>query len=278
MNNLFLLITDWRIETPKPYGAFHLVSLAIVIALSIVMGMYGAKLKNKPDKCIKFTRIFILCYGIFLVLIETYKQLFFTLTVGHYQWFVFPYQFCSVSMYATIISFFIKNYKVRLAFYKFIAIFGFVAGASVMFYPGDVFTTALTLCIHTMIWHGSQVVIGVFLITSLDVGKSYVKDVLHGAIVFCGFLMIALLLDVIMYNTLFCEGAKYAGDTCNLFYISPYYPCTLPILSVIKEKVPYIIFLFCYVLAFTIGTSFIWGITYLIRKLLSRKHNEKLAN
>lgn len=271
MFNLFLLITDWKIETPKSYGLFHLVAFALAIGLAIFLGIYGSRLSKDQEKCKKMTRIIVFAFGLMLFTIELYKQLFYTLLAHEYQWYAFPYQFCSVPMYACIISFFIKNDKVRDAFYRFIGLFGFVAGTAVMIYPGDVFISYVTICIHTMIWHGSLLALGVFLMASQGIGKSFKKDVLPGAIVFTGFLALALILDLVMYHALFKEGKVFAGQTFNMFFISPYFSCNLPILSIIQTKVPYIVFLLSYIVAFTLGIAAIWGICYLIRFLTRKK-------
>lgn len=270
MGNLFLLITGWRIETPKSYGPFHLVALALTIALAIVLGIFGSKLNKDEDKNKKVTRLVVFIFGLVLFTIEVYKQVFFTLDATHYQWYAFPYQFCSVPMYACLISFFIKNDKVRGAIYRFIGLFGFVAGTAVMLYPGDVFISYVTICIHTMIWHGSLLALGVFIMTSQGIGKNYLKDVVPGMIVFCCFLTLALVMDVSFYHLLFKEGKPFYDQTFNMFFLSPYFNCTLPILSIIQTKVPYILFLGSYLLAFSLAVSAVFGVCYLIR-LISRK-------
>ena len=278
MNNLFLLITDWKIETPKSYGAFHLVALALAIGLAIFLGIYGNRLSKDQEKCDKITKRIAFFVGIGLLIIEIYKQTLYTLDGGSYQWYAFPYQFCSVPMYACLINFFIKNQKVNNAIYYFLAMFGFVSGIAVMLYPGDLFVPTLTICIHTMLWHGSLLALGVFMMTSRRLGRNFLKEVIPGTIVFACFLEGELLLDIVMYHALFKEGAKYAGQTFNMFFISPYFNCTLPILSSIYPKVPYLVFLFCYLLAFTLGVSIVWGVNFLIRFIISKAKKEKVVN
>ena len=278
MNNLFLLITDWKIETPKSYGAFHLVALALTIIAAIVLGIYGNRLSKDQEKCDKIAKRVTLIFGLLLLTIEIYKQTLYTLDAGHYQWYAFPYQFCSVPMYACLINAFIKNQKINNAIYYFLSMFGFVSGVAVMLYPGDVFVSTLTICIHTMIWHGSLLALGVFMMTSRRLGRNIIKEVIPGTIVFTCFLVGALILDIVMYHALFKDGAIYAGQTFNMFFISPYFNCTLPILSGIYPKVPYVVFLFCYLLAFTLGVSIVWGVNYLIRFITSKVKKEKVVN
>jgi hypothetical protein len=71
------------------------------------------------------------------------------------------------------------------------------------------------------------------------------KTILHALPTFITLITLALTANILY---------KQFGDpsqTFNMFFISPYYACTLPILSIINEKVPYLVFLACYVLGFT---------------------------
>jgi hypothetical protein len=57
-----------------------------------------------------------------------------------------------------------------------------------------------------------------------------------------------------------------------MFYISPYFPCTLPVFSSIYSAVPYPVFLLLYIAAFLIGGGIVYGAAKGIEKLvLSRK-------
>ena len=68
----------------------------------------------------------------------------------------------------------------------------------------------------------------------------------------------ALILDVSFYRL------GFIGDeTFNMFYISPYFDCTLPILSEIYKQVPYIAFLGIYIVGFVLAAFIIYMI-YLI--------------
>ena len=60
-------------------------------------------------------------------------------------------------------------------------------------------------------------------------------------------------------------------ETFNMFYISPYFDCTLPILSMIYPKVNYLIFVALYILGFTFIAFLIFIIARGIIKLTRRK-------
>ena len=83
------------------------------------------------------------------------------------------------------------------------------------------------------------------------------KYFLLGVIVLGVMIASALILNLIV-------PAFVKDETFNMFYISPYFDCTLPLLSGIYNKVPYLIFLFIYALGFALAGLLIWGVAYYI--------------
>jgi hypothetical protein len=59
-------------------------------------------------------------------------------------------------------------------------------------------------------------------------------------------------------------------ETFNMFFISPHFPCTLPVLSGIYGKIPYPAFLLLYLVGFALIAAIILGaeigVAALIRK------------
>lgn len=268
------LITDWKWpgERPTSFGWYHLMWLAIMIVVTIVLCMTLAKKHNK-----KKDDIVIFSFGFMLIALEIYKQIFYTLDAGYYQWHAFPFQFCSVPMFVAFIAPLLKDGKVKDAMYKFLAYFGLLAGLAVMTYPGNCFATSyVTILIHTMIWHSSMVIMGIYLHVSKQYGKNILKEVIPGFIVFSVILLIAFSANMIGYHAWFKNpDLNVFGQQLNLFYISPYYSCSLPILSNIKEHVPYVVFLGSYLLAFFLGVTIIFGIFKGIRMIKLTSLNMK---
>lgn len=253
------LITGWEFkETPKMYGTFHLICFAIMIILCVTFAIIGKK-NHQIDKKIDLT---VFLFGAFFILIEIYKQVFYTIEAGHYQWYAFPFQFCSVPMYVAFISPLIKNRKVKDYAYRFLIYFGLLAGLLVMLYPGDVFTKKITISIHSMLWHGGMVVLGTFLMFSKNFGHSYL-DLLKSSVVYTMFVAIALVLNVVMYNLIF----KETSDTFNMFFISPYYQSHIIILGDIQAKYGFFVHLICYIIAFNLGASVMFLINFALRKI-----------
>lgn len=272
---IVLVITDWKWPWSQPvsYGWYHIVWLIIMIAVSVILCLTLAK---KHDKAIDNKVIFI--FGVLLVAIELYKQIFFTLDEGHYQWYAFPFQFCSVPMYFAFIAPLIKKEKIQDAMYKFIAIYGLLAGLAVMAYPGTCFhTDYVTILLHTMIWHASMVIMGIYLIVSRRYCsniKDITKEVMPATIIFSGLVIFALLVNIIGYKLYFGTDKNIYNDTLYLMYISPYYSNPFPILGAIKEKVPYVVFFLLYLACFAVGISVLWLGIFGIRKLTSLINNK----
>ena len=187
--------------------------------------------------------------------------------ISDYQWYAFPFQFCSVPMYVYLLIPFTKG-KIREALLAFSASYSLFAGTAVMLYPGDVFIDILGVSIQTMIHHGLMAVIGVYLLISKIVNVS-IKTLLKATIVFSIVVIIALCL-----NYTFVKFIP-EGETFNMFFISPYFDCTLPVLSIIYPKVPYIGFLIIYILGFSIVAVIVNLIYFGIYKLVCIFNKDK---
>ncbi len=258
-------ILDYKIETPTPYGAFHLVFLILVIISTVILCV---KYKDASEKVYK--RIVLISWIIMAVL-ELYKQFNYTFSydgssvVADYQWYAFPYQFCSTPLYVFPIIAFCKNKKVYDLATAYTLTYVLFAGIAVMLYPGDIFISTLLINVQTSVHHGLQVVIGAFTVCfyrkRLNKFSTYVESV----ILFFIASTLALTLNLI--------APLITDETFNMFFISPYFQCTLPILSAIQPKVIYPVFLFCYLIGFSIVSLIIFYVSKLIF-YLSKKYSK----
>lgn len=96
MAEAFFQATAWTMDTPKPYGAFHLVLTVLGVSLSIFL----ARKFSFPERKAGPDTILFLC-GLFLGLTELYKQgfIYYIENGRTYDWWYFPFQLCSVPMY-----------------------------------------------------------------------------------------------------------------------------------------------------------------------------------
>ncbi|MBE5756243.1 MAG: hypothetical protein E7342_00415 [Clostridiales bacterium] len=265
-----LLLLDSKMTVPTNYGWFHLMFLAIVIVGTVLLSLKYKDCSNKT-----FRKI-LLIFWIVLLVLEIYKQINYTFKVesgeivADYQWYAFPFQFCSSPLYVLPFIVFLKDGKVRDSLIAFMSVFCIFGGISVMIYPNDVFIGTIGINIQTMVHHGSQVVLGVFCTVwyrkRFDITfRHYFK----ASIVFVTFIIVALVLNVIFRNLLLSMNID---ETFNMFYISPYFPCTLPLLGdLIYPNVPYIVFLLIYIIGFIFVGAIIYLAEHYIIKLSSKK-------
>ena len=235
-------------DVPPSYGAFHLISLALVLACTALAVW---KLADAPDKTF---RRFLLIVWCVLVVGEIYRELCLSLTLTDgvfgwdYAWYIFPFQLCSSPLYILPFVIFLKEGRVRDGFLCFMALWSFFGGAAVMLYPGDVVCAFVGINVQAMIHHGSQLLIGVLI--AVRCGRRMdLKYYLSGLYVFMGYLATAMILNVTVYHYLRANGM---GDTFNMMFISPYFPCTLPVLSSIHAATSWGVVFPIYVLGFAL--------------------------
>lgn len=126
----------------------------------------AGKQRKKP------TSIFCSASGIFLLLAEIYKQLFYTFYIGkgNYQFDRIPFQLCSMSMYLCLIAPWLKQGRLKQTLYTFIASFGFMGGFVSYFSPESMCLNYWALTLHSFTWHMLLIFLGLYLFFT-DGGK-----------------------------------------------------------------------------------------------------------
>lgn len=261
-----------EMETPTNYGWFHLMFFALVILTTFLLIKF---FRNCNDKT--FRRIALISW-IIMVLFEIYKQIVFAFNYNNgdcywdYAWYAFPYQLCSTPLYALPFIVFLKNDKIRDAFICYMSTFSLFGGVAVFFYPNDVFIRYIGINIQTMVHHGLQIVLGIFFAVHNHkklCNMYYIKSL----VLFSVFSLIAIVLNISMYHIF--QGLNM-DDTFNMFFISPYFDCTLPVLSLIYPKVPYPVFLCLYLFGFALIGYLLYLAQVGIKKLIGAKKNAKV--
>ena len=152
------------------------------------------------------------------------------------------------------------------AFVAFMATFSFFGGLVVFIYPNDVFVEYLLVDLQTMIHHGLQIVLGIFFMVYYR-KRLNLKFFAKGILVFLALATVAMGINLL--------APTFTAETVNMFYISPYFPCTLVILDGIYASVPYIVFLLIYLLGFILAGLvmflIMWGIISLVKKAKNKK-------
>lgn len=241
--NQLLQFMDTQMETPLPYGPFHLIWLAVTVGLS-VWAAFGAKKHSQ-----KQVSNVLLVTAIAVMLLEIYKQINYTFGDGSgepaYQWYAFPWQFCSTPMYVGLLAGLIRKGRVYESLCAYLATFGLFAGAAVMVYPVTVFIGTVGINLQTMICHGSMIVIGVYLLASGQVKLEH-KSILRALPVFAVMVGAAVVMNEVAYRT-----GLLQTHTFNMFFISPYCEPSLPVYSLVQGAVPFPWCLVLYILGFT---------------------------
>ena len=232
-----------RGESPASYGSFHLISIALCILTTVLLCIFARGVNEKT-----FRLIIAISWGIMLIF-EIYKQLVYSFNAETlewtYQWYSFPFQLCSTPLYLLPLVAFMKEGKIRDGIMMFISTFAFFGGVCVMVFPNDVFRTSLVgIHIQTMLHHGLQIALGIY-IAVYNRKRLNKESFIISVIIFAILTAVALIGNVIVHSALPESGF-------NMFYISPYYACTLPLLSEVYKATPYIVFLLVYILGFVL--------------------------
>lgn len=211
-------------EVPTMFGAFHIISLIAMVAITVLLCV----LWNKG--IIKNVRNVVLVTAIIVLVFEIYKQINFSFSYQdgikfNYQWYIFPWQFCSTPLYIGLMAGLSKG-KIHDHFCSYLSTYAFFAGLAVMIYTGDVFIDTIGICVQTMICHGSMVVIAVFLFYTGYVDTGW-NTLLKALPIFTMNLSIAVGLNELFHNVIkplvrpdFMEEGR--DITFNMFYVGRY--------------------------------------------------------
>lgn len=238
-----LRILDADMIKPEMYGWFHILSLVLTGLVTVLLCKYSKKLQ--PRKVVLVTAIVV-------SLLEIYKQVnySFSYTEGisfDYQWYAFPFQFCSTPMYIGLLAGLTKKGKLHDAANAYLATYAVFAGVCVMLYPSTVFISTIGINIQTMICHGSMIAIGVYLLHCGYVKIEH-KTILKAIPVFAVCVALACVMNETAYRTGLLER-----ETFDMFFISPYGTPSLPVYSLVQGVVPFPWCLVIYIGAFTLA-------------------------
>ena len=256
-----LQILDTQMTTPGLFGWFHLLWLGIVVAASLALGLRG------HNRSFDNVRKIVLILSVVTIVLEVYKQINYTFGDGSaapaYQWYAFPWQFCSTPMYIGLLAGLTKKGKFHDALCAYLATFGMFAGMAVMLYPGDVFIGTVGINIQTMVCHGGMVVLGALLLASGHV-KAELRTILKALPVFATVVLIAVAMNEVAYRTGLLEH-----HTFNMFFVSPYCEPSLPVYSLVQGVLPFPWSLLVYILGFTAAATVVLAVAMGIGKLLA---------
>ena len=260
-----LELLNAKMDTPQMYGWFHI----FFFVVSVIAGIVLCRKHPKPDET--FIRKFLLLVSLVVIALEVYKQINFSFhydgnTIAFdYQWYAFPFQFCSTPMYVGLLAAVVRNRKLHESLCAYLATYGFFAGLCVMFYPSTVFVETIGINIQTMICHGSMVTIGMYLLRSGYI-KTDPRTIFKALPVFSSLVTMAMLMNELAYRT-----GLLKTETFNMFFISPYCNPELPVYSLVQGAVPFPRCILVYIAGFTTAGALLLAITHLMKHRFPQK-------
>ena len=240
-----LELLDSKMAVPEMYGGFHI----FFFVLSVFAGIVLCRRYPKPGEAL--IRKLMLTVSLVVIVLEVYKQINFSLHYDgvsitfDYQWYAFPFQFCSTPMYVGLLAAVARSRRLHESLCAYLATYGFFAGLCVMFYPSTVFIDTIGINIQTMVCHGSMVTFGIYLLFSGYV-QPEVKTIRKALPVFTVLAAMAVVMNELAYRSGLLES-----ETFNMFFISPYCPPELPVYSLVQGVIPFPLCLLFYVAGFT---------------------------
>lgn len=253
---VFEILTVRVAASPKVFGALHIAMLLFIAAATAILCV---KFKNADKPTV---RKILLTIWLIMVVGEIYHQVCFAFSTSadglvlDYPWYKFPFQFCSSPLYALPLAIFLKDGPGRQRFIAFLSSFSLFAGLAVILYPADLFVKMIGICIQTMIHHGLQVILGIFLAVRYR-NSSTMRRFSSSIPIFAAFLGIALVMNLAAYQIITENGLD---QSFNMFFISPYFKCTLPILSEVYSSLPYPAFLAVYFFGFILVAAVVYNL------------------
>lgn len=248
----FLQWTSWPMKTPEIWGVFHMTFLAVGLMLTVAVCYL---LKDIDDK--KHDKV-ILAIGIFLAVIEIYKQLYYYFVVGQrsYQYWVFPFQLCSIPIYLCLIIPFVKKEKLKQAMYDFLVYFNFLGGLAAFVEPSGIVHDRITLTLHSYTWHMMLIFIGAFLVVTKKV-KADKKSLFNSFKVFLVLAVVAFAINCLLWQP--------SNGSINMFFVGPA-NSSLVVFKDIARKYGWYVSTLLYLPTVCLGATLMWLPIHFIQK------------
>ncbi|WP_049729225.1 TMEM164 family acyltransferase [Dorea sp. D27] len=215
-----------------------------------------------------YNHIYLIC-GLAMAASEIWKQLCLTFIVnqGHYYWWYFPFQLCSIPMYICLLLPWAKSVRLRKILLTFLMDFGMLGGIFTFSDTSGLHYSYTPLTVHSFAWHILLVLLGLTAGLSLESDYSW-KGYGRCTALYGGACIIATVFNMVFYRF----GA------INMFYISPHYYITQVIFKDIAQFFGNTAGIFIYIGSIVAGAAafhFIWHLFYRRRRAGRQFHPGK---
>ena len=166
-----LRLTSWPMTPPVLYGPFHLIAAFGGSAIAILAAWRFSSINNcntnNRDNRRSFDQI-MLVSGVILLIGELYKQLmnFYIVNNHAYDWWIFPFQLCSLPLYLCPLLILIHNEKRHRILCTFLLDFNMMGAVATFIDPSGIFHPYWTLTLHGVLWHLMLIFVGFVIIFS----------------------------------------------------------------------------------------------------------------
>lgn len=259
-----LRLISFEMKTPSVFGGFHICFIIFIALITLLLCR-----KLPPSE--KNVRKMLMMSSLIILFLEVYKQIVFSFEyvgekiIFNYPWYIFPFQFCSTPLYIGFIAAFAKRKILFQSLCAFTATYAFLAGVGVVLYPAGSLCSILGINIQTMLWHGSMVATGGYLLLSGFIRAN--KDTFFKAFfVFLAAVVLAVALNELAYRVGLTKTHEF-----NMFFFSPYCEPRLPVFSMVQAVLPPFICIAVYVVGFSVGVLFLLLAVGFIKKTLNRQ-------
>ena len=196
---------------PVPYSAFHILLTVFGAGFAVSFArFFGRKIRSMASPEPYFRHILFSC-GVLLALMELYKQAFLYVIEfhGHFDWWYFPFQLCSIPMYICLAAPLLHSEKTlrrAATFLQDLAV------------PPGLMHPYWTMTLHGFLWHFILLFLGLLSCMSGIAGRERrdYMDILPFFFLCC---LIACVINI-------AAGPTAATD---MFYISPFHPSSQPV-------------------------------------------------
>jgi len=252
-----------QMEKPGIFSWFHLFAFITTIIVTFLVSFFFHDAKEKIYKRI------LLIWWIILLILEVIKQLVRNFHYGNPSYWEFssgdfPFHICSMLYYLLPIIIFVnkeKHPKIVDAVVGYLAFISLFSGLAVCIYTNMVMSNLIFTNVQSLIHHGSQVAIGVFVFVWNRKTIS-LKTVYRSLILFAITAAIAIVINLIIHPLYI-----------NMFFINPLRLSNLPVFYLIQEKAGF----FPYFVVYLIGITLIFYLMYFVeigiyKLILKHKH------
>jgi uncharacterized membrane protein YwaF len=245
-------------EQQPLFGVFHLVYLVVGFIVVIIAAFLLRKTTERQN------RVLLLSIGLFLLVSEAYKQLFWFYAIGYadYPFIILPFHLCSIPLYLCIVLALVPEGRFRQAGYAFLASFCFVGGLISVTVDGGLLRDYWMMTFHSMNWHFILIFLGLYLGLSGRLGRSQWQFI--GAVVmYLALALVAFLLNIALWDI--------SKGTCDMFFVGPA-PMNVVVFRDIGAVVGRPLVTALYVAVLTLAS---WASWLLLRRLGARSGDKR---